>query len=124
MSGSGTDASNHRKWLLLSLAFFLPYLFATVWPSGASWGIHALGWFPWWVRALGLSACVALLLPIAHAPVARFLQSFWKQVLDRPVMIVVFALVMFIVFDSLPIRTNIYGDERTILFFDATHARL
>ena len=117
------DAPTGVRWLLLSLAFAVPYVVGAIAPSGANWGTHALGYLPIWARVGGLVVSVALLWPAVQPHAARLLEAFWRP-MSKPgrtgaLWVLAVAVLAFALFYSFPIRTTLYGDARTILRWDA-----
>src|SRR5262245_22821426 len=113
------EPSPQRKpWALIGLFFLGLYVVATIAPSGALWGLHALGFLPVWARVGGLALCVAMLWPTSQRAFVRLLDDVLEPFVTgrrRAQGRVAVALAAFIAFYAFAIRTDMYGDSTTIL---------
>lgn len=109
----------NRGWLTIGLVFFGLYAFATLVPRGDTWGLHALAYLPPILRILGLTACLLLLWRPFQQRVIALLETVVRPLLQDSIygkaLPLVVAVVGFVVFYSFPIKTEVYGDTRTIL---------
>lgn len=108
-------------WRLLGLLLLVPYGVATIAPSGGLWGFHALGFLGVWARIIGLATGIGLLL--VPSPL-------WSRIWPAPrrplhetessaARFTVLAFLAFLTFYVFSMRTDIYGDARTILKWNA-----
>ncbi len=110
-------------WLLLGSTFLGLYAFATFSRAGATWGLHSLAYFPLVVRMAGVSVACALLCPPVQRKVVGGLRTLLLPFLERSHrgrwLLVALGSLAFVVFYRFPIRTDVYGDARTILLWYA-----
>lgn len=122
-AGRPEASTSATIWHQLGLLFLSLYAVATLAPGGANWGIHALGYFPLWVRIAGLTCSAALLYPPFQEPVVRSLRFALQPLMQRSLrgrlLLLALGSGAFAVFYAFSIRTDIYGDARTILHWDA-----
>lgn len=115
-----------RSWLLLGLAAFALFAFATLIPRGDTWGLHALAYFPLPVRLAALGVCLALLWRPVQARVVDALEAGARPLLGDSLvgrlLPWIAALGGYLVFRALPVQTEVYGDTRTILRWWADNA--
>jgi len=107
-----------ESWPLLGIALLGLYAVATMAPTGALWGLHALGFLPWWLRVGGLAACAALLWPPAQSAVTGSAGLALAPFIAGPRRVLGLAalfIALFVTFYAFAIRTDIYGDSTTIL---------
>ena len=116
-----------RLWLLLGFFLLGLYAIAAMAPTGALWGLHALGFLPWWLRVCGLAACAILLWPPLQKPVIGLARRSLEPFLTGPRRIhglVALFISAFATFYVFAIRTDIYGDSTTILRVYADNSAL
>jgi hypothetical protein len=110
LSQASEQSSRTAGWLTLGIACFGLYAFASLVPRGDTWGLHALAYVSPLVRYAGLAVCLLLLLP----PVQRRVLAS-HPTSTSPLLPIGLAGVAFVAFFAFPIRTEVYGDTRTIL---------
>lgn len=106
-----------RQWFALGAAFLSLYAFATLVSRGDTWGLHAFAYFAIPIRIGALSLCALLLWRPARDCVLAALEGAARPAGGRLpwLMAAALAAVVFAIFYGLPIKTEVYGDTRTIL---------
>jgi hypothetical protein len=114
-----TPAPQGAGWLALGLVAFALYAFAALVPRGDTWGFHALAYLPAWMRLLALSVSFGLLLPPVQRRAAAVLERLMRPLLSTAplgqVALAAFTALAFVLFYRFAIRTEVYGDTRTII---------
>jgi hypothetical protein len=107
-----------RGWLVLGFVAFALYAFASIVPRGDTWGIHGLAFLHPSSRIAGLLACLLLLCPPVQVRVVDALGSMARSFRPRKfgnLLPLIVGCAGFVLFSALPVRTEVYGDTRTIL---------